>query len=79
MTSPRRRQDSPIESVELKISVRADRDTSRRIKEEIPSAVVRRGTCEVKIRAEKPGDVMDAAKAVLEKLRAIERPQGRTT
>ena len=75
MTSPRRSQERPIESVELKISIRADRETSRKIKEAIPSAVTKGGACEVKITAQRPADVMEAAKVVLEKLRAIERPQ----
>jgi hypothetical protein len=70
---PRQRQDSPVESVELRIAFRADRATANRIKEAIPFATVKRGGCEVRIEARQPGEVMERAKVVLEKLRAIER------
>ncbi len=72
MTSPRQRQDRPIESVELRISLKTDRDTSTRIKDAIPSAVVRGGKCEVRIEARQPAEMVEKAKAVLERLRAIE-------
>ncbi len=72
MNSPRRRPDRPIESVELKISFRADGETSRKIREAIPSAVFRGRICEVRIQAEKPAEVTEKAKQILDKLRAIE-------
>ena len=76
MTSPRRRPDRPIESVELKITFRADRATSARIKEVFPSAVLRNGACELRIEGEQPGEVADKARVALEKLRtAVEKPE----
>ena len=70
---PRRRQDRPIESVELKITFRSDRGTTGRIKEVIPDAVVRGGVCEVRIEGEQPSDVAEKARAILEKIRTVER------
>lgn len=69
MTSPRRRQSRPIESVSLKISFRMDRATSRKVKEAFPSAVLRAGGCEVRIDGDQPGEVAEKAKALLEALR----------
>ena len=71
LTSPRRRPDRPIESVELKITFRADGETAKRIKEAIPSAVVRGSVCQVKIEASQPGEVAEKARAILEKIRAL--------
>jgi hypothetical protein len=71
LTSPRRRRDSPIESVALKISLRADGDTTAKIKELIPSVRVRGGVCQVSIEAEEPAEVAEKAKALLERLRAV--------
>jgi hypothetical protein len=70
LTSPRRRQDRPIEYVALKVTFRADRETTARIREAVPSAVVRGGVCEVKVEAEQPGEVAEKAKAILDKIRA---------
>jgi hypothetical protein len=70
MTSPRRRPDRPIESVALKITFRADRTITSKIKELVPSAAVRGGVCEVKIEAEHPAEVAEKARAILEKIRA---------
>ena len=66
---PRRRPGRPVESVALKITFRADRGTTDRIKELVPSAVVRGRTCEVKIEAEAPTEMAEKAKAILEKIR----------
>lgn len=71
MTSPRRKQDRPIKSVALKITFRADRETTAKIKEAIPSAIVRGGVCEVRIEAEEPGEVAEKAKLLLEKIRTV--------
>ena len=71
MTSPRRKQDRPIESVALKVTFRADRETMAKIKEVIPGAVVRGGVCEVRIEAEEPGEVAEKAKLLLEKIRTV--------
>ena len=72
MTSPRRRLDRPIEAVELRITFRADRATSKKIKEAIPSARMKDGGCEVRIEAREPGEVAERAKEMLERIRKIE-------
>ncbi len=72
MTSPRRRQDRPIESVELRITFRANGDASRKIREAIPHARVKGGVCEVRIQAEQPSEVAEKAREVLDRVRAIE-------
>jgi len=72
LNSPRRRLDRPIESVELRISFRADRETSRKIRQAIPSAVLKGGVCEVRIQAETPSEMAEKAKGILESVRAIE-------
>jgi hypothetical protein len=71
LTLPRRRPDRPIESVELRISFRADRETSRKIKEAIPSVLVKGGVCEVRIEAEQPAEMAEKARTLLEKIRTI--------
>ncbi len=71
MTSPRRRQGRPIEAVELRISFRANRETSIKIREAIPYAKIRGGICEVRIQAEEPSAVAERAKEVLERVRTI--------
>jgi hypothetical protein len=69
MTSPRRRQGKPVESVALKITFRADRETAAKIREKVPSAKFRQGSCEVRIEGEQPGEVAEKAREVLEKIR----------
>ena len=73
MTSPRQSPARPIESVELRISFRADRETSKMIKEAIPYARAKGGVVEVKIRAREPSEVAEKAKEVLDRLRAVEK------
>lgn len=70
MTSPRRRASKPVESVELRISFRAGRLASMRIKEAIPTAKVRAGGCEVRLSGEEPGEVAQRARALLDVLRS---------
>lgn len=69
MTSHRRRPDRPILSVSLKITFRADEEELARIRAAVPSAVARRGACEVEIDAARPAEVAEKARALLEKLR----------
>ncbi len=76
MTSPRRRPDRPIESVELRITFRADRETMARIRRSIPTARVRGGICVVKIEAEQPGAVAEKAKVLLGMIRGCSRATG---
>jgi len=70
-TLARRRSDKPIDSVELRISFRADRDTVEAIKRAIPSAVLKNGVCTLKIEGEQPGEVADRAREILEKVRGV--------
>ena len=69
MTSPKQSRDSPIASVALKIVFRVDKEVREKIKEAIPSATFYRGSCEVRIEGEQPGEVADRAKAVLDIIR----------
>jgi hypothetical protein len=68
---PKRRQDKPIEAVELRISFKTDRRSAAKVKELVSSARLRQGNCEVVIEGESPGDVAERARAVLEKVRAV--------
>ncbi|MDG6900090.1 MAG: hypothetical protein JRN59_04790 [Nitrososphaerota archaeon] len=72
MTSPRRSQDSPIESVRLTVTFRADRQTAAKIAEKLPSAVVRGGRCVMSIEGNSPGEIAEKAKALLEQVRSVE-------
>lgn len=71
MTSSRRRTDSPIRSVELRITFDADRTTASRVRKALPSVVFRHGVCEVEIFGEHPAQVEEKARLVLEKLRPV--------
>lgn len=71
MTSPRQRQDRPIESVELKISFRGDRETIGKVRDLVPGAVMRGSVCEVSIEGEHPAEVAEKARAILEKIRTV--------
>jgi len=70
LTSPRRRQDRPVESVALKITFRASRETTARIREAVPSVQVKGGVCRVTLEAKEPAEMAEKAKEILEKLRA---------
>ena len=61
----------PIESVELTISIKADRATAERIKGLVPSAKVRSGTCEMKLAGDHPADLAQKAEELMEKLREV--------
>jgi hypothetical protein len=74
MTSPRRRPGRPIESVSLRITFKGGTNELAKVMEAMPSAVLRKGVCEVEIEAEGPAEVAEKAKAVLEKLQMIARP-----
>jgi hypothetical protein len=63
--------------VQLKISLKADVATLNRIKELVPSAKLKNGSCELTIEGEAPSEVAKAAKELLEKLReAVSPPKG---
>ena len=74
MTSVHRRPDRPVESVDLKITFRADRETAAKIKVAIPSAVLKNGSCEVRVTGSEPGEVADRAREILERVRGIVEP-----
>ena len=71
MSSRRRRQDRPVESLALKITFRADRESAARIRALIPSAQFRGGLCRVALEAKEPGEMAEKARDVLEKLRGV--------
>lgn len=71
MTSRRLRQDRPIQFVALKIAFRADKKMSAAIRKSFPSAKVHNGLCEVKIEAERPAEVEEKARELLEKIRSV--------
>ena len=71
MTLPRRRQDRPIASVELRISFRADKKSMEAMKSSIPGSALKSGAYVVKIRGEHPAEVTDRAREVLEKVRSL--------
>ena len=74
---PRRGRASPIESVDLKVRLTVDRAAALEIKQSIPEATVKGGTCELRIEGKDPTDVAEKAHVVLEKLRRIlETPKG---
>ena len=71
MTSRKQRQDRPIESLALKITFRADRESAARIRELIPTAQVRGGVCRVDLEAKEPAEMAEKAREVLGKLRGV--------
>lgn len=71
MTSPRRSQGRPVESVTLKVAFRADEKTSKKIRELFPSVRVRNGSAVLVIEGEGPREVAEKAKEALEKIRAL--------
>jgi len=71
MNSRRRRRDRPIESLALKITFRADRESAAKIRELIPTAQIRGGVCKVELEANEPAEMADRAREVLEKLRGV--------
>jgi hypothetical protein len=66
-----RKAKDPVESVELTISIKADKATAERIKGLVPSAKVRSGTCEMKLAGEHPADLAQRAEELMEKLREV--------
>jgi hypothetical protein len=71
MTSPRRKQGSPIESVSLTITFRTTKERASQIRKVIPSTRYKSGTCEVKIATDTPTEAESMAKDLLEKVREI--------
>jgi hypothetical protein len=67
---PRKTID-PIESVELIVSIKTDAATAERIRALVPSAKVRKGSCELKVVGERPAEVSQRAEEMMEKLREV--------
>ena len=71
MSSRRQRQDRPVESLALKITFRADRESAARIAELLPSARIRGGVCTLELEAEEPAEMAEKAREALERLRKV--------
>jgi hypothetical protein len=71
LTSRKRRQDRPIDSVELTIIFKGDRGTNLRIRDLVPSAVLKGGVCQVRVEGEGPEEVAKNVRTILEKVRTI--------
>jgi hypothetical protein len=71
MNSRRQRQDRPIESLALKITFRASRESAARIRELIPAARIGGGVCRIELEAKEPSEMAEKAREVLEKLRGV--------
>ncbi len=74
MKSRRQSPDNPVESVELRVSVKTDRVTARRIKRLFPSAKLKQGTCEIMLTGERPDELAAKAGEMLEGLRSVLAP-----
>ena len=70
MTSPRRRQDRPIESVSLRVTFRGGKEEADRIKMAVPSASLRRGAVEFRVDTEEPAEMAERTRAILKELKA---------
>ena len=73
-TLAHRRQDRPIEAVELKIEFRAEREAANAIRSAIPTAEVKGHACVLKISGSNPGEVAEKAKDVLGVIRGLAEP-----
>ena len=71
MTSRRPKPDKPIQFVELEIAFRADKKTMAAIKRSFPSAKERNGLYKVMIESERPAEVLDKTRELLEKIRWV--------
>ena len=73
---PRRRQDSPIESVSLTVSFRSTKDEASKLKSFVPALTFRNGNCEVRIRTRSSKEAAEKARGLLEKVREVVKPAG---
>ncbi len=71
MTSRKRRQGSPVESVTLKITFEGNRKDLSKIKKAVPSAAMRKGGCDVTLQAQGPAGPAEKAREILERLKAV--------
>ncbi|MDV3293274.1 MAG: hypothetical protein LYZ70_03295 [Nitrososphaerales archaeon] len=74
MKSRRQSPDNPVESVELRVSIKTDRATAQSIKRLFPSAKLKQGTCELTLTGERPDELAAKAGEMLEGLRSVLAP-----
>lgn len=74
MKSHRQSPGNPVESVALRVSIKADRATARSIKRLFPSAKLRNGTCEFTLAGERPDEMATKVGEMLERLRGVLTP-----
>jgi len=70
LSSRRRSQGKPIESVELKVGFRADRKTLLKIKKAVPEARWQEGELEVRLAGTGPAEMAREAKELSDRVRA---------
>ena len=70
MPLPRRKQGGPIESVQLKVELQADRKTLLRIKKAVPEAAWKSGELEVRLESSEPARMVEETKALADRVRA---------
>ena len=68
--SPKQSHVRPIESVQLKVSIRTGRGTAVRIKGLVGSTRLLRSGCEITIEGQSPAEVATKARGVLDAVRA---------
>ena len=77
MSSPRRKQGKPIQSVVLRVGFSADRRTLSRIKKAVPGARWQRGELEVSLDTAGPAEMADKTKELSDRVRgALEGGEG---
>jgi len=76
LTSPRRKQGKPIRSVKLRVGFKADRKTLLRIKRAVPEARWKTGELEVTVEGSEPAQVIDATKALSDRVRGALEGEG---
>jgi len=69
LSSPRRKQGKPIQSVVLKVGFRADRRTLSRIRKAVPGARWQRGQLEVSLATAGPAEMADRTKELSDRVR----------
>jgi len=69
LSSPRRKQGKPIQSVALKVGFRADRRTLLRIKKAVPEAKWQREELEASLASAGPAEMGDKTKELSDRVR----------
>jgi hypothetical protein len=71
LSSSRRSQDNPIESVELRVKLRLAKGVADQLALKFPEGVVKGGGFEIVFRGKGPSDIEQRAKDLLEALRRV--------